>query len=246
MFLDRVSNLITFYNILSQLAERQGGLRTLGAVGGEQAWPTRGIYFFFEPGEVRTVSGEGDRVVRVASHGFGANSPSAFWGGLLGTRGGPSGKGNHRASIFRQLIGEALLRRSGRSVPSWGVGSSQRDTARKLGVDLAVVAAAEGALEVEVSDYIRQMPFTWMSAPPGPSPDGRRAYYERQAIALLSNATGQADPPSANWLGRLSSRERVRASGLWNSNHVQREYSDNFLVTLAAAADREATRRRGR
>jgi hypothetical protein len=243
LFSDRVSNLITFYNILSQLAERHGGLRTLAAVETNQVWPARGIYFFFEPGEVRTVSGEGDRVVRVASHSFGVNSPSAFWGGLLGTRGGPSGKGNHRASIFRQLIGEALLRRSGRSLPSWGVGSSQRDTARKLGLDLAAVAEAEGAVEIEVSGYIRQMPFTWMSAPPGPSPDSRRAYYERQAIALLSNATGQADPPSPTWLGRLSSRERVRASGLWNSNHVQRQYSDKFLAVLEAAADREATRR---
>jgi len=243
VFLDRVSNLITFYNVISQLAERQGGRKTLAAVESDQVWPTRGIYFFFEPGEVRTISGEGDRVVRVASHGSGANDPSTLWGGLLGTRGGPSGRGNHRASIFRQLIGEALLRRSGRSLPSWGVGSSQRDTARKLGLELAAVSAEEGALEVEVSDYIRQMPFTWMSAPPGPSPDGRRAYYERQAIALLSNASGQADPPSPNWLGRLSSRERVRVSGLWNNNHVQREYSDKFLAALTAAADREVTRR---
>ena len=243
MFSDRVSNLVTFYNILSQLAERHGGRKTLAAAESDQVWPARGIYFFFEPGEVRTVSGEGDRVVRVASHSFSANSPSPFWGGLLGTRGGPSGRGNHRASIFRQLVGEALLRRSGRSLPSWGVGSSQRDTASKLSVDLAVVMAEEGALEVEVSDYIRRMPFTWMSTPPGPSPDGRRAYYERQAIALLSNATGRADPPSPDWLGRLSSRERVRASGLWNSNHVQRDYSDKFLEALGAAADREATRR---
>jgi len=238
MSYDRVTDLVTFYNVISELEARLGGRRTLTSAPeqGEPQWPARGIYFFFEPGETRSVSGSGDRVVRVASHSFAAGATS-FWGGLLGSRGGPSGRGNHRASIFRELIGEALQRRrSGRSLASWGVGGSHQDAARRLGLDLEQVSAEEGALEVEVSDYIRQMPFLWLAAPPEPSPDGRRNYFERQSIALLSNLTGPADPPSAAWLGRFSGRERVRASGLWNNNHVQHPYADAFLAAFRAAA----------
>jgi hypothetical protein len=236
MFSDRVTDLVTFYNALSQIEERQGGRRSLATTDREPPWPARGIYFFFEPGETRSVSGPGDRVVRVASHSFGANTASAFWGGLLGSRGGPSGRGNHRSSIFRRLVGDALLRRSGRSMASWGVGGSHREAARSLGLDLEQLATEEGAVELEVSDYIRRMPFTWLAAPRGPSPDGRRGFFERHSIALLSNLSGQADPPSADWLGQFSSRERVRASGLWNNNHVQSDYSGQFLAAFSAAA----------
>src|SRR5258708_2260576 len=76
MFSDRVTDLVTFYNALSQIEERQGGRRSLATTDREPPWPARGIYFFFEPGETRSVSGSGDRIVRVASHSFGANTAS--------------------------------------------------------------------------------------------------------------------------------------------------------------------------
>ncbi|HEY8003888.1 MAG TPA: hypothetical protein VIE16_06650, partial [Phenylobacterium sp.] len=160
--------------------------------------------------------------------------------GLMGNRGGRSGRGNHRSSIFRQLIGDALLRRSGRSLASWGVGGSHKDAARLLGLDAEQSAAAEVALELEVSDYIGRMPFTWLALPDEASPDGRRGFFERHSIALLSNLYGDGDPPSKTWLGHSSRRERVRDSGLWNNNHVQKAYGDRFLPALSAAvaADR--------
>jgi hypothetical protein len=236
MFSDRVTDLVTFYTALARIEERRGGRLSLTTMGSQPKWPARGIYFFFEPGETRSVSGSGDRVVRVASHTFGANTASTFWGGLAGTRGGPSGRGNHRSTIFRHLVGEALLRRSGRAALSWGVGGSQREAARDLRMDLEQVSAEEGAIEVEVSEYVRRMPFTWLETPRAPSPDGRRSFFERHSIALLSNLSGRADPPSADWLGCFSSRERVRASGLWNNNHVQSDYSGQFLAAFSAAA----------
>ena len=57
--------------------------------------------------------------------------------------------------------------------------------------------------------------------------------FERNAIALLSNCGKPAlDPPSGDWLGHHSDRERVRASGLWNQNHVEETCDPGFLDVL--------------
>ena len=75
-------------------------------------------------------------------------------------------------------------------------------------------------------------------------PESRRGYIERNghvaddaanfaAIALLSNYNKPTlDPPSQNWLGHRSDRERVRKSGLWNQNHVEEPYDPAFLDSL--------------
>ncbi len=61
-----------------------------------------------------------------------------------------------------------------------------------------------------------------------------RGYIERNAIALLSNFGKEPlDAPSENWLGHHSDRERVRKSGLWNSNHVDEAFDPAFLDPLA-------------
>ena len=38
-----------------------------------------------------------------------------------------------------------------------------------------------------------------------------------------------SDPPSSNWLGRHSPRERVRSAGLWNDADVDAEFDSTFL-----------------
>lgn len=42
-----------FYELLRRLEAVVGGTRTLAACDGRMGWPTRGVYFFFEPGETR-------------------------------------------------------------------------------------------------------------------------------------------------------------------------------------------------
>lgn len=77
------------------------------------------------------------------------------------------------------------------------------------------------------------MPFLWLSIDDDPGPTSLRGYVERNAIALLSNYNKvPLDPPSNGWLGLRCNRERVRASGLWNSNHVEEEYDPGFLDRL--------------
>jgi hypothetical protein len=89
------------------------------------------------------------------------------------------------------------------------------------------------ALECEVSEIIGAMPFLWLAVDDAPGAESLRGYVERNAIALLSNFDkAPLDAPSANWLGHSCGRERVRSSGLWNSNHVDERYDPAFLACL--------------
>jgi hypothetical protein len=91
----------------------------------------------------------------------------------------------------------------------------------------------ETGLEAEVSRIIGGMSFLWLSVDDAPGKSSRRGYIERNTIALLSNyKKDPIDPPSTGWLGRHCDRERVRLSGLWNSNHVEEAYDPGFLDEL--------------
>ena len=73
----------------------------------------------------------------------------------------------------------------------------------------------------------------WLAIEDEPGAESLRGYVERNAIALLSNFTGEViDPPSKDWLGLSCNRERVRKSCLWNSNHVDERYDPAFLETM--------------
>lgn len=192
------------------------------------------MYFFLEPGDARSGSGSGPRVTRVGTHALKAGSRSTLWGRLSQHRGTLRGGGNHRGSIFRLLVGVALARMQGLDLPSsWGVGADPGKAARRLGLDRASVRASEAALETSVSRYIGGMPFLWLEVGDKPGPASERGLIERNSIALLSGLNERSsDAPSADWLGSLSDRDRVRRSGLWNNNHVDEEYTPSFLDVL--------------
>ena len=218
---ERSKQLRRFYAILAALAEKLGGKRTLAECSGRIPWPRRGVYFFFEPGELRSEGGTGLRVVRVGTHALNAGSGTKLWTRLLQHSGQRrSGGGNHRGSIFRLIVGTALINRDKHEFPSWGKGSSA----------IREIRDQEVALEQSVSAVIRQMPFLWLAIDDEPGPESLRGYVERNAIALLSNyQRPPLDAPSGNWLGHHCNRERVRESGLWNSNHVDETCDPSFL-----------------
>ena len=237
---DRIAHTGRFYDLLGQLAAGLG-YRRLADCNGRMDWPQRGVYFFFEPGESRGLSGVGDRVVRIGTHALKDGSHSTLWQRLSQHRGSAkSGGGNHRGSIFRSLLGVALARRGDHPLPcSWGVGADPGAAARKLGIgSRAAVKEAEVDLERSVSAYIGEMPFLWLNVPDAPRAASARGRIERNAIALLSHARAPAaDYPSANWLGAHSDRTLVRTSGLWNNNHVNEDYDAAFLDELATLVD---------
>ena len=237
---DRTANTVRFYDLLTWVERREGGVRTLAACDGRMDWPRRGVYFFFEEGEERSESGSGPRVVRVGAHALTATSRTSLWNRLSQHRGSAkSGAGNHRGSIFRLIVGIALARRGDCPLPStWGIGGDSGTAARKLGMDRASVRDEEADLERRVSAYIGRMPFLWLNVDDGPGPDSQRDLIERNAIALLSHArTPAADTSSSRWLGAFSDRERVRTSGLWNNNHVEENYDASFLDAMERLVD---------
>src|SRR3546814_7804821 len=105
----RLSYLQVFYELMDRLLDTQGGPLSLSAVTSSSVSP-RGVYFFFEPGEHRSDSGDGQRVVRVGTHGLKSGAASTLHGRLRQHRGKRDGGGNHRGSIFRLLTGDALMR----------------------------------------------------------------------------------------------------------------------------------------
>ena len=215
------------YAILDEAERRQGGQLTLSQCDGSMNWSDRGVYFFFEPGEDRTDSGTGTRVVRVGTHAVSKGSKATLWQRLKQHMGTRDGGGNHRGSVFRLIIGSALMQRNGTTLDSWGVGGNASREIRDT----------EISHERLVSQYIGRMPFVVVEIDDEPSPQSMRSYVERNTIALLSNhpqsTSSPFDLPSEHWLGQYCPREDVRASGLWNSRHVRESCDVKFLEILS-------------
>jgi hypothetical protein len=180
-----------------------------------------------EDGEVRSDSGTGPRIVRVGTHALTPGSRTTLWQRLSNHRGSSrSGGGNHRGSIFRLIVGTALINRDGHGCPTW---DDRRSSAP------AEIRAGELALEREVSKTIGAMRFLWLGIDDEPGDQSERGYIERNAIALLSNYGKEPlDPASPTWLGHSCNRRRVRGSHLWNNNHVDEDCNPSFLDRLDA------------
>ena len=221
----RLDHLRHFYDVIVRLEKRIGGARTLSTCGGRMSWPNRGIYFFREHGENRSDTGSGPRIVRVGTHALKSGSGTTLWNRLSQHKGqASSGGGNHRGSIFRLLVGTSLIRRDAFICDTWGQGNTAPADVRK----------SERNLEQAVSRVIWSMPFLYLAIDDNAGPESRRGYIERNAIALLSNfQKATLDPPSQTWLGQFCDRERVRKSGLWNSNHVDERYDPAFLDVMS-------------
>ena len=222
----RLSHLRDFYALLARLEPVCGGSSRLSICNGRMQWPARGVYFFYEPNEKRRDTGDGLRVVRVGTHALSSSSKTTLWNRLAQHRGNASDRGgNHRGSIFRLLVGSALMARDEIAISSWGQGSNaSRD-----------IRLQEIEIERAVSNVIGAMSVVWLEISDEPGPTSARGVIERNAIALLSNyGKAPLDPPSPEWLGRLSDRERVRSSGLWNSNHVEESFDPVFFHVFEA------------
>ena len=224
---NRIFDVIEFYRYLDILESSIGIKYNLDESNVNQLLPSKGVYFFFEPGEFRIKSSNGLRVTRIGTHGLKQGSKSTLWSRLRQHRGfikgDNAGGGNHRGSVFRKHVGSALINRYETYkvyAGSWGRGSSATKEIRDL----------EYPLELEVNRYIRSMIFIWVEIDDASGPVSLRGYVERNAIALLSNSEYcNVDKPSENWLGGFSDSEFIRQSGLWNVNHVNNIYDEDFL-----------------
>ncbi|HKN35231.1 MAG TPA: hypothetical protein VJX16_18465 [Terriglobales bacterium] len=120
----RLDHLKHFYSILAMLEQNIGGAKRLADCSGRMDWPKRGVYFFRETGEKRSDTGTGPRIVRVGTHALKAGGSMTLWGRLSTHRGQlRSGSGNHLGSIFRLIVGTALIGRDGHKFATWGEGN---------------------------------------------------------------------------------------------------------------------------
>jgi len=225
----RLDHIIRFYGAMDLLKDKLGGYKTLENFGAGSGWVQRGVYFFFEPGEERSDSGEGLRVVHIGTHAMREGGHTTLWDRLRNHKGSEkSSGGNHRCSTFRKHIGQAQLgQHAGHRTErdSWGHGTFAPWDIR----------LQEHDLEVTVSNYIRKMPFLYLAVEDEPSPFSQRGYIARNTIAMLSNYNKPPiDPPSKKWLGHHvdSMGDRIRQSGLWNVNYVDHEYDPFVLLTI--------------
>jgi hypothetical protein len=68
------------YQLLDDLAQRERGPRRLLDAVGKDSWPSLGVYFLYEDGEVR--ANGSNRVVRVGTHALTGTSKTTLWGRL--------------------------------------------------------------------------------------------------------------------------------------------------------------------
>ncbi|WP_436909044.1 hypothetical protein [Halosimplex marinum] len=220
----RDTDLDRFYDLLADLEAAVDGMQYLRDCDGYMDWPERGVYFFFSPEEAR--AGGQRRLTRIGTHAVSSGSGTSLWDRLRTHRGINSGTfaggGNHRGSVFRKRVGEAMRTRDGLAevYPEWGEGSSADREIR----------LKETGLERRVTEYIGDLPCLWLDVNDEPGPESDRAYIERNAIALVSNyRTDPLDRRTGDWLGMYSPAPAIRRSGLWNINHVDESYDPAFL-----------------
>ncbi|WP_137287722.1 hypothetical protein [Halorussus salinisoli] len=231
--MQRKRDIDRLYTLLQRLDEKVGGKQKLKDCTGYMDWPDRGVYIFFAPGEYQD-SDDHLRVTRIGTHAVSEGSGTSLWDRLRTHRGAKRGSyeggGNHRGSVFRKRVGEALIDREDlqEEYPYWGQGSSAKRERRLNELDM----------EQRVSNYLRDLPFLWLNVDDEPSPKSQRAYIERNMIALLSNYQRETvNARSDDWVGKHSRSEKIRKSGLWNVNHVDEEYDPAFLDDVSEAIE---------
>jgi len=217
------SHIERFYDSINKLAY-YFPYRKLKECNGNIWWPEQGIYLFYEKGELR--NNNEPRVVRIGTHGISKGSKTTLWNRLKTHKGTNEGFGNHRGSVFRKLIGQALINRDHLKDKyiNWGIGNNATKDIKEI----------EKPLEYRVSEIIGEMPFLFLEIKGEASSNNMRAFIETNTIALLSNVNKQQpiDKPSKDWLGLFTKNKKIINSGLWNRNDVDKKYDPFFLDKL--------------
>ena len=161
-----------------------------------------GLYFFYEDGETSEHGAPG-RVVRVGNH------PRSSGGLRKRLRQHYSGRKN--SSVFRRILGGALLRRRDPASPCLGASPGKGHWEHQN--DKACERCQP--LEKEVSQLLRSsFRFRCVEA----VDQAERNDLEKVLIATL--AACPVCRPSATWLGNHAYSDKMQSFGLWNSDHV--------------------------
>ena len=136
----RINDLNQFYRLIKKLDSGLNGGMNFQDANGKFDWPTKGVYFIFEPDEFRKIDPFQNRVIRVGTHCISKGSSSTLWNRLRTHKGTLKLTGNHRSSVFRLHVGKSIIRKNCLHLPSWGEGQIAPNDIKKL----------EYGLEIEV------------------------------------------------------------------------------------------------
>lgn len=216
----RKKDIDEFYILIDRLTEIFPQ-RKLSDCNGKMIWPEQGVYFFFEKGQFRE-NGE-PRIVRVGTHAVTENSKAILWKRLRCHKGTKNGYGHHRTSVFRDLVGRAIINKERIQINTWKL--DRLDKTQKLD---------EKEVESKVSNVIGDMPFIVLNVPGESGKNNMRAFIETNSIALLSNRDKKQkiDLPTDDWLGYITGHSAVTESGLWNSDDTEKNYNSKIIKII--------------
>ena len=219
----RLNDLKRFYRLMDRLEKNVNGRRRLGDCDPATDPAVGGVYFFFEEGEKRSGSGKGERVIRVGKC-------KRYRRRISRQHKGPREE-MERGSVFRRWVHNALFRRDRKRDSADFPDITKKNLAGMLE---ALNRGQQRRLAKATSKHM--WPMNLLFVPIGE--EECRRYIEKNAIALLSEYNKKPiDPPSERWLGRYSTNERIRRSGLWNHNHVANRHDPEFLDQLKEYVD---------
>jgi hypothetical protein len=176
--------------------------------------PKNGIYIMFEKNEK---SHGMDRIVRIGTHTGKDQLRSRLHQHFINE--------NKDRSIFRKNIGRALLNKSKDPIIiEWEIDMTPAEARQKFVVDKIRLSQ----VEKQVSEYIQKnISFVTIQV----NDKNTRLDFESKIISTLSNC--KECRPSKNWLGLFSTKEKIRESGLWQVNELnKKELSDADMLLL--------------
>lgn len=168
--------------------------------------PSNGVYLLFEEGER---AHGGDRIVRVGTHRGEDQLPGRLEEHFLTE--------NKDRSIFRKNVGRCLLNREDDPfLEEWDLDLTSREMRERHAddVDFDKQACVEGRVSNRIQD---DFSFGVLRVADG---DARKEL-EEQLVAAVSLC--EQCGPSEEWLGRWSTRRKIRSSGLWQEHYVNKE-----------------------
>jgi hypothetical protein len=167
--------------------------------------PSDGVYVLFERGE----KAHGvDRIVRIGTHTGNNQLRSRLFQHFL--------KENKDRSIFRKNIGRALLNRDKDGfLEQWELDLTEKKAKEKFADGIDFMKQKE--VEKRVTEYI-QKNFSFIAL--GIKDKAKRLEFESKIISTVSLC--DECRPSQNWLGLFSPKEKVRESGLWQVNELNK------------------------
>ncbi len=163
-----------------------------------------GVYILFEKNEF---GHNGDRIVRIGSHTGNDNLVKRLEEHFL--------KENKDRSIFRKNIGRALLNKNSDSyLDIWDIDLTSKKARTEY--QPFIKKDYQELIEKQVSDYIRDN-FTFSVIEVLDKEE--RISLEKRLIEIVSSCNECY--PSNNWLGKSSPVDKIRLSGLWQTQYVK-------------------------